>query len=107
MASFTPGPWEVESWRSGFAANVAIVGSDRSSGGTCTVCWIGANRTSGENEANARLIAAAPDLLAACEALVSWIATKPSDLIWEQEKESEQPAFDQAVGAIRKARGQS
>ncbi len=68
MASHTKGPWAVESWRNGFTGNVAIQGPSPHEHAV-PVCWIGANRSSAENEANARLIAASPTLVEALEEL--------------------------------------
>jgi len=57
--SFTPGPWEAKDWRI-----FHDVGRDIG-----VICEVGTNKASrtAKNAANARLIAAAPDLLAACE----------------------------------------
>lgn len=71
-AKHTPGPWDVNASRNGYTSEVAIEGPIREQE-TAPVCWIGANRISSENEANARLIAAAPELLAACRAALEFI----------------------------------
>lgn len=49
-------------------------------------------------EANARLIAAAPDLLAACEKAVEHLETKAMGLIHVE------PTIDMIKGAIKKAK---
>ncbi len=70
-AKSTPGPWTIDSWRNGFVNKVAIQGPD-GHGSTAPVCWVEANRPSAENEPNAHLIAAAPDLLTALEGVMEW-----------------------------------
>jgi len=71
QAEFTPGPWHVvdrvnvQSGPIGFLAYVSTAGAR--------------GRTIEEAEANAQLIAAAPDLLAACEALISALETAIRD----------------------------
>ena len=62
-AKHTPGPWEASGWRvcfnCGLGQNIGVI---------CDTATRKADRTL-ENMANARLIAAAPDLLEACKAL--------------------------------------
>ena len=58
--------------------------------------------TSGQNEANARLFAAAPDMLAACElALESFGCVRPEAYAQASRRE-----FDTLKAAITKAKGQ-
>ena len=59
------------------------------------------NRAPAEVEANARLIASAPDLLAALEAVVE---TGPSDTLGIDQAYT--AAWDNAYAAIRRARGE-
>lgn len=105
---FTPGPWrhsrdEFEDWGvvRGGPADLPIA--------KCFLGYSGAelevHRLNGTDplEANARLIAAAPDLLEACKALVKWCETgdgKPLDSEDEMDKE-----WQMAVAAIAKAGG--
>lgn len=65
MSKHTPGPWEAKGWR--VCANLAEGGPPLT-----VICDTANNKASRtpENEANARLIAAAPDLLVACKMLV-------------------------------------
>jgi hypothetical protein len=56
----TPGPWQIRS-----GGNTGKFFVEQSQGAEVTICFVDTNLRS--NEANARLIAAAPDLLAACE----------------------------------------
>ena len=108
-AQHTPGPWEVQNsdqWRAesrdtGFATfchvgppkglAVALAVSDEDGEGH-------------EVEANARLIAAAPDLLDAIEALLGWVKAWDCDFVMDDEW----PADDEKIkAAIAKARGEA
>lgn len=92
MSQHTPGPWEIDqAIRHGFTVyseqSGFIVGYMDEEGRYGAV----------ESEANARLIAAAPDLL---EALETIVAT-------ERDRHGYHPAWtDQARAAIAKARGE-
>ena len=93
----TPGPWsaEIPSASNGY---VWIDPVDGCCGEIATV-W----NTHDNSEANARLIAAAPDLLEALKAVVNdWVA--PDDLPFE---DGEMPALDAARAAIAKATGEA
>ena len=65
----TPGPWVAD-----FSSDAVRVRAPDNSG-VCTLNWLSAKgrRSGNEGEANARLIAAAPELLAGCKALVGMI----------------------------------
>ena len=73
LASFTPGPWKLH-----HQASTAVVGSK---GFVVAACGgyqnnnLNPDELATELQANARLIAAAPDLLAALEECITWIAT--------------------------------
>ena len=83
----TPGPWEaIGPWVTSDAGMLLIVGSME------TGKW----QDDATREANARLIAYAPDLLSACEALM--VAIQQEDP-WDSE------AAGLARAAITKARG--
>lgn len=92
MANHTPGPWAVNP----FQAQV-----DAFNTGTplpvCQLLWPTDVRSEAETFANARLIAAAPDLLEACEAAEQWLAG------WA----SASPYIAQLQAAIAKARGEA
>ena len=61
-STFTPGPWKSNCFLVTDTSGVGMYGGRE-------ICHTGGGRgTSDESEANARLIAAAPELLAACEA---------------------------------------
>ena len=66
----TPGPWEVEQGYSGSRGQIAVTNHDNFNRTGCCICLIApvSNYTE-EDKANARLIAAAPDMLAALEKL--------------------------------------
>ena len=83
----TPGPWKTtkESTRNQFVTDTKIRSADDS-----VVCVLHCN-----GEANARLIAAAPEMLEALEYIVAWNSGE-----WSAEK-----ARDMAKSAIAKARG--
>ena len=82
---FTPGPWN----KIGEGDNNISVGTE-----TLAVCNIGA--TTAEAWADARLIAAAPDLLAALEMALDASQNCIGDVSWE----------DTAIAAVARARGQ-
>ncbi len=92
---FTPGPW--------------VVGVNKNTGRPATEVWAHSEAlcvASGfgdgpESEANAQLIASAPELLAACEhALDTFGGVRPSE--WAVASRAE---FDLLTTAIAKARG--
>lgn len=92
----TPGPWKVEQsdhW-------LWVAGPDREENVICDI--VGRNSKPGEDltpedAANARLIAAAPDLLAACKAAIVKFKHTPLDRI--------SVAADMLRDAIAKAEG--
>lgn len=85
----TPGPWSIEErYTDSYAINP-------------NVAWLGASSSDkeGENEANAHLIAAAPDLLVALEEVLSCISeTRGADA---------RAAVEMAQAAINKAKGEA
>ena len=92
----TPGPWTVfdEKWGIGVTTDCADIAH---CGGFDT------NRSRDEERANARLIAAAPDLLAALSECFSFIGTldqtEGSDRVWQIARAAiAQVAIDQAKG---------
>lgn len=102
MTKFTPGPWTV--WGKGYSPWCVMphehspAYQDRHSRGIATM----ENWDPGEAKANAHLIAAAPDLLAALEALLplaDWA------LLEQSPPGADDPLVDQARAAILKARG--
>ena len=86
-AKHTPGPWNAIAGKLGFFINRV---NQQSIAVTCIDSW----QTEEEHEANARLIAAAPELLAALQAFVEQ-ATKVSGF---------PQAYEPYVGALVVAR---
>lgn len=64
-AQHTPGPWIWQHWPDGVdaVAQASTLG---------TIATIQSGAFADEDQANARLIAAAPDLLEACKKLIEW-----------------------------------
>lgn len=99
IGKHTPGPWTVDTqWTHGNAGFVhAGEGSPRAGARVAIVTGMGGPTGPwwDEAEANARLIAAAPDLLAACEAALAWHECETeSDHCWSMVR----VALDQARG---------
>lgn len=97
MSEHTPGPWEAHCFlvvaqkSKGCSKSVAYAGRE--------ICHTGEGRgPSEESEANARLIAASPDLLAACEAFIE---------AWDKSHQLEKTdvAMRLARAAITRAKG--
>jgi len=91
MSSFTPGPWRVGG-NSGFVNQIQIE--------PAIGCAYGAGY---EVKANARLIAAAPDLLEALEFMLSVFNETYPDVADDEE---DREAWAKARAAIRKATGE-
>lgn len=75
-----------------------------------TVALIGYGELSAgpaEERANARLIASAPELLEALEALLESAKSANASVNWATGLNDEPASFDQARAAISKARGES
>ena len=94
MNKHTPGPWTHEG--QGDITGIEDNGFGR---GPVDVCSVYLRAVEGRHEANARLIAAAPDLLEALERLVS-AARDVGHGYMDQ-------AIDNAESAIAKARGEA
>jgi len=61
--AWTPGPWEVD--------GLYVTAGDPSTGATIADCWKSSRLSHVEKKANARLIAAAPELFEAASALIA------------------------------------
>jgi hypothetical protein len=85
MSNHTPGPWTHEG--QGDITGIEDNGFGR---GPVDVCSVYLRTVEGRHEANARLIAAAPDLLEACKAALS----------------DDQPYIEKCKAAIFKATGE-
>lgn len=93
-AKHTPGPWTADEWATGYT-----VSSDLEH---YSVCHLeGCNNA----EANARLIAAAPELLAALEAFIGLPFPMPGQKSSNRGWSDFQAYCDQARAAIAKAKG--
>lgn len=88
MAQHTPGPWEAK-------------GEDHSERGWCVIDATGMLVARRLTEANARLIAAAPDMLEALKAAEEWMTRE----VAETRRMTLPPALGIARAAIAKAEG--
>jgi hypothetical protein len=100
-AAHTPGPWNVGDMATQIRAGPQRIASTEPSG----------RRPGGETDiANARLIAAAPELLAALEAIYAlfpchWDRVDGAAVVMPERVPQLDAAFEQARAAIAKARG--
>jgi len=96
-AAFTPGPWETNG---PFVNSQAVTGIADCSRGDIAENWSGSDFITGREEANARLIAAAPELL---ESLILMVRThdEPAESTLQEMKEQQWLA--KARAAIAKA----
>ena len=91
MSKHTPGPWQFSFESDRFVS--------ASSGIVCTRPSVSAGGAAGRNwKANARLIAAAPELLEALNTMLTHMGM--------DEDEWNKPTFDKARDAIAKAKGE-
>lgn len=104
MSRHTSGPWEILPYSGGQAP---IVWTDHKDGWTWDIAHVAMEPGDGTQEANARLIAAAPDLLAALQAAVECrMVPISSALEGGANKHSRQVhVADQIRAAITKATG--
>jgi hypothetical protein len=128
MSAYTPGPWEVDpsyhwyerSVRPGkYHAQVRAMNGEA----WTPIARCQSNAQSVDNEANARLIAAAPALLEACQTFVEWLRREKEGLPagierdtpegerqwctwWEEYLRIYDLAQQQAIAAIEKATGE-
>lgn len=100
MNKHTPGNWIAES--DGEYWNVIVEGGEGF--GREIVGCEGLYRCDGSDEANARLIAAAPDLLMALKAIVN--DCHDLDMVPSNERGRTTTAFELAIFAIEKATGE-
>jgi hypothetical protein len=109
MSKHTPGPWNFQGngygWRNG-----EYQSDGNAANGYCPFCAHG--ESASECVANARLIAAAPELLEACEAAVTMFSVKPDSSLPDDIKAQwgemfkRDPACRRLLTAIAKAKGQ-
>ena len=99
-AKFTPGPWRIRSGRSGVKSDISCEDRPDTLATTAFHGW-----TTNELEANARLIAAAPEMFEALKITMDSVAILatgrcPADLVQERIA-----LLEQARAAIAKAKG--
>ncbi len=104
MTAHTPGPWQVWDAMEGNTAklHVGIVQQN----GSVRLASLPNMSAIGEDEANARLIAAAPEMLEALEAITGLI--RDCNNVYQNHAANwivKQPSFAKAEAAIHKARG--
>lgn len=92
----TPGPWVGETAKS-HGANITIYGTE--AGDAVDVCDVVYRGDETQVEANAHLIAAAPDMLEALEAALAYLVMAGTD--------HAEPTRATIRAAIKKARGES
>ena len=106
----TPGPWKVSEVRShgetphrdrrsGYSGGIAYIWTDRTYPGGCCIAKAYEESLGGELEANARLIAAAPELYSA---LLAMLEKFENDVL---HNEAGWDAIEAARSAIAKAEG--
>lgn len=96
MSKHTPGPWWLGRDPSHFGSLTSITGGSDSTGGIRSVAEVGGLDID-EAEANARLIAAAPDLLAIGKRLVSDVCKPGEDMVELQVSRADYEAFKAAI----------
>ena len=103
----TPGPWNVTNTAPSNALDIAII-FDAQSQVVCSVPKGSSNVPMLERRANARLIAAAPELLEACLAMIEWDAREEDHAVdFYARMALCGAAFDKARAAIAAATGSS
>jgi len=124
--NWTPGPWRVEQGTTliwGDCKTIDVDGFDRMGKPVASAehekYWARVDSekmAEGEVEANARLMAAAPDLAEALEALLGALETRGIELDWMSSPtplirllntESEEATVERARAALAKAKGES
>lgn len=103
QATHTPGPWIIEEVDDG----QAVISAESKKWIDFARVWVVTDgSTDKEGEANARLIAAAPELLEACLAMIEWDDREKDHAVsFENRIELCTQAFTKARAAIAKATG--
>lgn len=104
--SHTPGPWQVRAWSSHASTTVGIESTDRPGwfDVVAECSGVGARFTREQEDANARLIAAAPELLAALKAMDTALC---DGFDTQSTRMAGRKALIDARAAIAKAEGRS
>lgn len=105
MAEHTPGPWTVNPWQA--RVDCGVIDPDGDLLPVCQMLWPTDYRSEPETLANALLIAAAPDLLAAAKrSLQGWDNAIELAIILPQHRNTATILADELRAAIAKATGQ-
>lgn len=104
-ASFTPGPWAAIPMVTDADNAFYIEGNRDAHNYVKDIATVGPC-LSPQTKANAHLIAAAPDLYEACAAMVRLSQMGLEESLREPEENGNYAAFNRAVAALAKARGE-
>ena len=100
MATHTPGPWTLHPT----TIHPAVRSVGTPDAGPRRICTVGSMNGNPVDKANARLIAAAPELLEACQAMIEWDDREQDHAVdFSARTELCRVAFDKARAAIAKA----
>jgi hypothetical protein len=106
VSDHTPGPWEI--WYGGFPGDTYFtVGHTGADGSTGVVCEYTPAVARPEKEllANAHLVKASPELLAACEELVRALSPETGRVVLDATRRELHPLKVMAQAAIARAKG--
>jgi len=101
----TSGPWRVENWIYQNAREVVTIQTDKDAIATACNLWRDGDDSTFEVMANARLIAAAPDLLAALESLAIGLSPASVDMQRENLADLCRVCREIAENALTKVKG--
>lgn len=106
MTKHTPGPWKILK----VADSLGIIPAKRPPGVKRSsdvedIASVDLANEQHDGQANARLIAAAPDLLAVCEAALRHLQPEVEDEVYEEREGRASTLHDQLLTAIAKAKG--
>ena len=108
ITGHTPGPWTVDHERIGpWGEPVALLCDSHAPESGTIVEWprFGEVVDDAENEANARLLASAPELLAALTQLMEWEGDEAGSYSEDDTQQRANEVWQDAFDAIAKARG--
>ena len=105
MHTHTSGPWRIETWIYQNAREVVTIQTDKDAIATACNLWRDGDDSTFEVMANARLIAAAPDLLAALESLAIGLSPASVDMQRENLADLCRVCREIAENALTKVKG--